>query len=316
LAGVGYAALVDYLRAVTWPPKFCPHLPEKYDGTSNPSEFLQVYVTAVTAAGGDTAVMTTYFHVALSRPAWTWLMNLTPGSIYSWEELCARFTANFASAYQRHGVEAHLHAVRQEPRKLSGPSSPASPGYKGLYPVSLTLPSSPPSARGCVMKNCWRSWPRMTWKLSPHSFLWPSNASGLPRDVHDTRHHRPGLPRRVARVPSLRMAKRRRKRIAAPRGRRLLLQLSQMRLGAEMSATSAHGRRGVTVAHALYTPIVAIAPQSVARSSNSRSASANGASKPPRTAPLLVAGPTRKGLTASRWPRENRTSGIINPRAS
>jgi hypothetical protein len=42
-------------------------------------------------------------------------MNLAPGSIYSWEELCARFTANFASAYQQHGVEAHLHAVRQEP---------------------------------------------------------------------------------------------------------------------------------------------------------------------------------------------------------
>jgi hypothetical protein len=74
-----------------------------------------VYVTAITAAGGDIAVMATYFHVALSGPAWTWLMNLTLGSIYSWEELYARFTANFASAYQQHGVEAHLHAVRQEP---------------------------------------------------------------------------------------------------------------------------------------------------------------------------------------------------------
>jgi hypothetical protein len=59
--------------------------------------------------------MATYFHVALSGPARTWLMNLTLGSIYSWEELCARFTANFARAYQQHGVEAHLHAVRQEP---------------------------------------------------------------------------------------------------------------------------------------------------------------------------------------------------------
>jgi hypothetical protein len=115
LAGVGCAALADHLRATTWPSKFRPHLPEKYDNTSNLSEFLQVYVTAITAAGGDTAVMATYFHVALSRPARTWLMNLTPGSIYSWEELCARFTANFASAYQQHGVEAHLHAVRQEP---------------------------------------------------------------------------------------------------------------------------------------------------------------------------------------------------------
>jgi hypothetical protein len=61
--------------------------------------------------------MASYFHVALTGPARTWLMNLTLGSVYSWEELCARFTANFTSAYQQYGVEAHLHAVRQEPRE-------------------------------------------------------------------------------------------------------------------------------------------------------------------------------------------------------
>jgi hypothetical protein len=91
--------------------------PGKYDGSSNPSEFLQVYITAITAAGGNDAVMASYFHVALTGPARTWLMNLTPGSIRSWGELCTQFTANFASAYQQHGVEAHLHAVRQQPRE-------------------------------------------------------------------------------------------------------------------------------------------------------------------------------------------------------
>jgi hypothetical protein len=115
LTGVGCAAIADHLRTTSWSPKFWPHLPEKYDGTMNPSEFLQVYVTAITAAGGNTTVMETYFHVALSGPARTWLMNLAPRSIYSWEELCAWFVANFASAYQQHCVEAHLHAVRQEP---------------------------------------------------------------------------------------------------------------------------------------------------------------------------------------------------------
>jgi hypothetical protein len=69
LVGVGYAALADNLRATTWPPKFRPHLPEKYDGTSNPSEFLQVYVTAITTASGNIAVMASYFHVALTGPA-------------------------------------------------------------------------------------------------------------------------------------------------------------------------------------------------------------------------------------------------------
>jgi hypothetical protein len=84
LVAVGCAALADHLRATTWPPKFRPHLLEKYDGTSNPSEFLQVYVTAITVAGGNTAVMASYIHVALTGPArtWparTWLMNLTRG---------------------------------------------------------------------------------------------------------------------------------------------------------------------------------------------------------------------------------------------
>jgi hypothetical protein len=83
LVGVGCAALADHLRMVTWPPKFWPHLPEKYDDTSNPSKFLQVYVTAITIAGGNTAVMASYFHVALTGPTRTWLMNLTSGSIYS-----------------------------------------------------------------------------------------------------------------------------------------------------------------------------------------------------------------------------------------
>ena len=112
---MGCVVLAEHLRAVAWPPKFLPHLPEKYDGTTNPSKFLQVYITVITAAGGNDAVMASYFHVALTRPARTWLMNLSPGSIQSWGELCALFSANFASAYQQHGVETHLHAVRQQP---------------------------------------------------------------------------------------------------------------------------------------------------------------------------------------------------------
>jgi hypothetical protein len=71
LVGVGCAALADHLRAATWPPKFWPHLPEKYDGTTNPSEFLQVYVTAIMASGGNTVVMASYFHVALTGPTRT-----------------------------------------------------------------------------------------------------------------------------------------------------------------------------------------------------------------------------------------------------
>jgi hypothetical protein len=85
--------------------------------SATPAGKVRWYVIAITVAGGNTAVMATNFHVTLSRPARTWLMNLAPGSIYSWEEFCTRFVANFASAYQQHSVEAHLHAVRQEPEE-------------------------------------------------------------------------------------------------------------------------------------------------------------------------------------------------------
>jgi hypothetical protein len=84
----------------------------------------------------------------------------------------------------------------------------------------------------------------------------------------------------------------------------------QPRPGARATATNAHGRRGVTTAHALCTPTVATTPQSVARSSTSRNASASGASSLPRTAPHLVADLAKKRSTTARWPRLNGTSGI------
>jgi hypothetical protein len=169
LARVGCAALADHLRAATWPPKFRPHLLEKYDGTTNPSEFLQVYVTAITTAGGGTDVMATYFHVALSGPARTWHMNQAPGSIYSWEELCAQFMANFASAYQRHGVEAHLHAVRQEPEETLRAFISRFTKVRGTIPRISDASIITAFRQGYVMGRCWRSWPHMMWMMSPHS---------------------------------------------------------------------------------------------------------------------------------------------------
>jgi hypothetical protein len=61
------------------------------------------------------------------------------------------------------------------------------------------------------MKKCWRSWPRMTWRLSPHSSLWPTSAPEPPRVGHGTRPHKLGLSRRVARVPSLGTVKKKKK---------------------------------------------------------------------------------------------------------
>jgi hypothetical protein len=61
--------LAPHLWMVVWPHKFWPHLLEKYDGTVNPAEFLQIYSTSILAAGGVEVLMTNYFPVALTGMA-------------------------------------------------------------------------------------------------------------------------------------------------------------------------------------------------------------------------------------------------------
>jgi hypothetical protein len=53
----GFAALAGPLRRAAWPPRFKSDYGARYDGTSDPVEFLQRYATNVRAAGGDGRVM-------------------------------------------------------------------------------------------------------------------------------------------------------------------------------------------------------------------------------------------------------------------
>ncbi len=73
--GTGCKAFVVSLQNVRWPLKFRPNLTEKYDGSINPSEFLQIYTTIIVAAGGDDRVMANYFPMALKGQARGWLMT-------------------------------------------------------------------------------------------------------------------------------------------------------------------------------------------------------------------------------------------------
>ncbi|XP_066162167.1 uncharacterized protein [Oryza sativa Japonica Group] len=93
--GTGCKAFVVSLQNVLWPLKFRPNLTEKYDGSINPSEFLQIYTTIIVVAGGDYRVMANYFPMALKDQARGWLMTQPPDSIHSWEDLCQQFVTNF-----------------------------------------------------------------------------------------------------------------------------------------------------------------------------------------------------------------------------
>jgi hypothetical protein len=62
-------ACTDDLRRVTWPSKFRPGITFKYDETTDPREFLQVYTTAMEIAeGGNPHVLANWFLLALKAP--------------------------------------------------------------------------------------------------------------------------------------------------------------------------------------------------------------------------------------------------------
>nr|AAP53804.1 retrotransposon protein, putative, unclassified [Oryza sativa Japonica Group] len=96
-----------------YPPRFRPTITEKYNGSVNPAEFLQIYTTGIEAAGADDRVMANFIPMALKGQARGWLMNLPPASVHSWEDLCQQFTTNFQGTYPRPGEEADLHAVQR-----------------------------------------------------------------------------------------------------------------------------------------------------------------------------------------------------------
>jgi hypothetical protein len=75
--------LAPHLHIVVWSHKFLPHLPEKYDESVNPTEYLQIYSTLILATGGDETIMANYFPVALTGTARSWLMHLPKGSFTS-----------------------------------------------------------------------------------------------------------------------------------------------------------------------------------------------------------------------------------------
>jgi hypothetical protein len=50
-----------------------------YDGSNNPTEWLEVYQLAIEAVGEDSHVMTNYLLICLSSSAGTWLMGLHTG---------------------------------------------------------------------------------------------------------------------------------------------------------------------------------------------------------------------------------------------
>jgi hypothetical protein len=92
------------LKRVRWPLNFKASGIEKYDGSTNPAGWLEVYQLTIEAVGGDSYIMENYLPVCLSSSARTWLLGPSVGSIHSWNHLCRLFTSNFRATCARLGV--------------------------------------------------------------------------------------------------------------------------------------------------------------------------------------------------------------------
>jgi hypothetical protein len=110
----GFRALAPPLRQVIWPEKFKAGHIDKYDGSSNPKEFIQVYHTVIEATGEDDRVKANYLPMVLSSTTRSWLINLPEESIYTWDQLCAMLIENFQATYERLSTAEALKTIKQK----------------------------------------------------------------------------------------------------------------------------------------------------------------------------------------------------------
>jgi hypothetical protein len=80
-----FHALAPGLREVTWPDKFNHGPINKYDGSSNSKDFIQIYHMMIEAVVGDDRVKANYLPTILTSAVRSWLINLPEGIIYNWD---------------------------------------------------------------------------------------------------------------------------------------------------------------------------------------------------------------------------------------
>jgi hypothetical protein len=110
----GFRALAPSLKQVVWPEKFKARHINKYDGSSNFEEFIEVYHIGIVATGGDDRAKDNYLPMALPGAVRSWLINLPEGSIYVWDQLCSMFIGNFQGTYERPSTTETLKIIRQK----------------------------------------------------------------------------------------------------------------------------------------------------------------------------------------------------------
>jgi hypothetical protein len=135
--GVNYlderSPLAPHLQVSPWPANFRAGTYPKYNGSTDPAQYIMSYQVAVASSGGDDA--TTSFIIALEGSALTWYTRLPPLSIDSWRSLRDKFLLNFQGYRPDTDALAELSLYKQLERET----------LREYYRKFLTLKSQLPS---------------------------------------------------------------------------------------------------------------------------------------------------------------------------
>jgi hypothetical protein len=107
----------------------------KYNGSTDPAQYIMSYQVAVASSGGDNATMAKSFIISLEGPALTWYTRLPPLSIDSWRSLRDKFLLNFQGYRLDTDALAELSLCKQLERE----------SLREYYRKFLTLKSQMPS---------------------------------------------------------------------------------------------------------------------------------------------------------------------------
>ncbi|GJN13311.1 hypothetical protein PR202_gb00003 [Eleusine coracana subsp. coracana] len=107
-------AYVPRLRIARWPKGFKSVPIEKYDGQTNPREWLQLYSIAIQSVEGDTYVIANCLPVYLDPAIRMWLTSLLEESITSWGHLNKKLIESFQATCNRPGNHFDLTRIKQK----------------------------------------------------------------------------------------------------------------------------------------------------------------------------------------------------------
>jgi hypothetical protein len=137
--GVNYlderSPLAPHLQVSPWPANFRAGTYPKYNGSTDPAQYIMSYQVAVASSGGDDATMAKSFIIALEGPTLTWYTRLPPLSIDSWRSLRDKFLLNFQGYRPDTDALAELSLCKQLERET----------LREYYRKFLTLKSQLPS---------------------------------------------------------------------------------------------------------------------------------------------------------------------------